>query len=347
MAWLEARHSVLYRPQLANDERALRHSTDNVRAVVIPNQVVVNQDFLEFAPRLEVVARMQLGTDNIDLESCRDRNVKVLQARSANVRAIAEFLVGSLILLYRQGILAALRPVVTPTAFANTATGKAPAPAHLLGREINGSTIGLLGIGPTASALAALLSSMGARLIGYDPALHHSAAIWQQMRVQPVSMVDMISTADAVSVQMLYASRFKGFVNARVLASCKRHQLWVSVSRMSLFDTGAMAQAMQDGRIGAWLSDSAEEGNDPALAQLHTMPHFYATQRVGSMTHEARQRASWYMAHRLHDALAPQEKDKPGGTSRAMSLSLPGETSPSSWVDSAPPANASPAPQTK
>jgi phosphoglycerate dehydrogenase-like enzyme len=339
MAWLEARHSVLYRPLLAHDERALRHSTDNVRAIVVPNRVVVNQEFLEFAPRLEVVARMQVGTDNIDLEACRDRDIKVLQARSANVRANAEFLVGCLLLLYRQGIFAALRPASPPAGGPGTPASKVHAPAPVMGREINGSTIGMLGIGPAASALAGLLSSMGARLIGYDPALHHSSPIWQQMRVQPVSLVDMMGTADAVSVQMLYASRFKGFVNARVLASCKPQQLWVSISRSALFDTGAMVEAMQDGRIGAWLTDSADEGDSHALPLLRTLPNFYATQRIGSLTREARQRASWYMAHRLHDALAPDDVGKDAFSSRSMSLSLPGEANPSSWIESAPPTN--------
>lgn len=339
MAWLEARHSVLYRPQLVHDERALRHSTDSVRAIVVPNRVLVNQEFLEFAPHLEVVARMQVGTDNIDLEACRDRDIKVLQARSANVRANAEFLVGSLLLLYRQGILEAVRPASSAPSAPGTLAGKVHTPAPLLGREINGSTIGMLGIGPAASVLAGLLSGMGARLIGYDPALHHSSPIWQQMRVQPVSLVEMMSTADAVSAQMLYASRFKGFINARVLASCKPQQLWVSISRSALFDTGAMVEAMQDGRIGAWLTDSADEGDSHALPLLRTLPNFYATQRIGSMTREARQRASWYMAHRLHDALTPDGADANAASRKSMSLSLPGEANPSSWIESTPPVN--------
>lgn len=331
MAWLEARHSVVYIPALIRDERALRHSTGHVRAIVVPNQVVINQDFLDFSPKLEVVARMQIGTDNIDLESCRERGIKVLQARSANVRANAEFLVSALLMLYRQGMMAALMA----KSQGPTAVGIQTAQTHAalpMGREINGSTIGLLGIGPAASALAGLLTGMGARLIGYDPALHHTSPIWQQMRVQPVSLLDMMSTADAVSVQMLYASRFKGFINERVLAACKRQQLWVSISRGTLFDTDAMVEAMQDGRIAAWLSDSADENDSPAMPLLRSLPHFYATQRTGSLTRESRQRASWYMAHRLHDILSPDGDDAPG--SRAMGLGMPGDNTPSSWIDS-------------
>jgi phosphoglycerate dehydrogenase-like enzyme len=334
MAWLEARHSIAYRPDLSGDERGLRHSTDHVRAVVVPNHVLINQDFLDFAPKLEVVARMQIGTDNIDLERCHDRGIKVLQARSANVRANAEFVLGALLLLYRQGIMEAVTAklqAVQSTESVGTAASKPAMPPMPMGREINGSTIGLLGIGPAASALAGLLTAMGARLIGYDPALHHSSPIWQQMHVQPVSLLDMMSTADAMSVQMLYASRYKGFINERILAACKPHQVWVSTARSALFDMATMAVALQDGRISAWLTDSADDHEAPAYTLLRALPNFYATQRMGSFTRESRQRVSWYMAHRLHDLLSPE--DAQSGT-RPMGLGLPGENTPSSWIDS-------------
>ncbi len=332
MAWLEARHSVAYRPALAHDERALRHSTSHVRAVVVPNHVVVNQDFLDFAPELEVIARMQIGTDNIDLETCRERGIKVLQARSANVRANAEFLVGALLMMYRPGIFSAINNSAQAKTLAQGAA-KPISDSVPMGREINGSTIGLLGIGPAATVLAQLLTSMGARIIGYDPALHHSSPIWEQMRIQPVSLLDMLSTADAVSVQMLYASRFNGLINERVLAACKPQQLWVSTSRGALFDAASMTQALQDGRISAWLSDSADDISDPAGPLLRSLPNYFATQRIGSLTRESRQRASWYMAHKLHDILAPDGVTNPAAS---MSMALPGADVPSSWIESTP-----------
>ncbi len=321
MAWLEARHSIAYRPSLADDERGLRHSTNQVRAIVVPNQVLINQDFLDFAPRLEVVARMQVGTDNIDLETCRERDIKVLQARSANVRANAEFMLGALIMLFRRSSLDAM-------------VGKAGGQDSARGadREINGATIGLLGIGPAAHALAGLLNGMGARLVGYDPALHHSSPIWQQMRVQPVSLLDLLSTADAVSVQMLYASRFRRFINERILGACKPHQTWVSISRSALFDTAAMAQAMQDGRISAWLTDSVDAALDEALPLLRSLPNFYATQRTGSLTREARVRASWYLAHKLTEILSPDSSD----VTRPSALGPVSVRSALGWPDSTP-----------
>ena len=104
LAWLESRHSVVCRPELANDPIALRKAVYNAQAVVLPRKVVVTQEFLDFAPLLKAVARMHVGTDNTDLEACRERKVRVIQASTANVRSNAEYLLAGLLLLYRRGI---------------------------------------------------------------------------------------------------------------------------------------------------------------------------------------------------------------------------------------------------
>lgn len=64
-----------------------------------------------------------------------------------------------------------------------------------------------LGLAPTAHTLANMLNGLGVRLLGYDPAVHHTAPIWERLRIQPVSLPELVSQADAVSVQMLYATR--------------------------------------------------------------------------------------------------------------------------------------------
>ncbi len=326
MAWLESRHSILYRPQLVNDERALRHSTDQVRAMVVPRQIAIDREFLAFAPRLEAVARIHGSIDNVDQEMCHDRGVKVLLASSSNARANAEFILGALIMLRRPGVGETLRGM--------------PQKSWPVGRETNGSTIALLGMGHTAHMLAPMLSSLGAKLIGYDPALHHSSPLWQQLRVQAVPLSELIGTADAVCVQMLYASRYQQFIGDRVLAACKRGQVWVSISRSKLFNAQAMADALKDGRVGAFLMDGGEDDFAGPDSALHAQPQFFSMPRLGSNTKETRVRASWYLAHRLHDVLT--KKDSPSGvqlddreSTAPAGLSM--DHSPSSWIDSSPP----------
>ena len=289
MQWLRGKHTLSLAPELRSDPRLLRSAVYKAHGLVIPREVTVNRELLDFAPLLKVVARLQLGTDNTDLEACRERGIRVINPSSANVRSNAEYLLGCLVMLFRHGMVTAL-------------TGRDSGPPRL-GRELYGSVLGMLGLAPTAHALAPMLKALGVRVVGYDPAIHHSAPIWDQLGVEPVSLPDLMALSDAVSVQMLYASRYRGFIGENVLAHCKPGQLWVGISRSSMFDAQALADALADGRIAACMLDSAESGFATPDSPLHRASNLYLTPRLGSHTREAHVRASWYVAHRLHQAL--------------------------------------------
>lgn len=289
-AWLEARHRIAYRPELAQDPVALRSQLYNVQALVLPRKLPVTRDFLDFAPVLRALARMHADTDNTDLEACRERRIRVIQAGSAHVRSNAEYLLASLLLLYRRGIGDSLR-------------GERHAPATLQ-RELYGSTVGIVGLAPSGQALAMMLGALGVKLIGYDPAVHHTASTWQRLRIRPVGLQELMAQADAVSVQVLYASRYRGFINDQVLAHCKPGQLWVGTTRSNLFDAEALARALADGRIEAAVLDGAEAGFASRGTPLHDLQNLHLTPRLGAYTRESRVRASWHVAQRLHETLS-------------------------------------------
>lgn len=294
IAWLETRHSVQYQPELADDLVGLRQAGYKTQAIVFPRQTIVTRALLDFLPKLKVLSRLHVSSDNTDLEACKERDIKVIHARGANVRSNAEYLLSCLLLLYRRGVVSALMGRSHPSA--------------QLGRELHGSTIGILGLAPAAHTLAGMLSGLGVRLIGYDPAVPHTAPIWESLRIQPVTLPELMSQADAVSVQMLYANRFKGFVDDKLLADCKRNQLWVGISRSELFDEAALAAALCDGRIEAFVLDGATAsflGDDSPLKGLKNL---FVTPRLGSHTREARLRSSWYVAYRLHEAIAAPQR---------------------------------------
>lgn len=315
--WLGTRHSVEYRPELIDDLAALRKSACETRAIVFPRQTVVTRDFLDHLPQLRAVGRLHVGTDNTDLEACKERGIKVIHASSANVRSNAEYLLSSLLLLYRRGVVSALM-------------GRRH-PSSQMGRELHGSTVGILGLAPTAHTLSGMLTGLGVRLIGYDPAVHHTAPIWERLRIQPVTLTDLVSQADAVSVQMLYAARFRAFVNQKLLAACKRGQFWVGISRSALFDEVALAAALCDGRIEACILDGAEENFTGHSSPLNGLKNLFITPRLGSHTWEARLRSSWYVAHRMHEAISSEQHGVNYLASAPLDMELPGPVSPSQW----------------
>lgn len=291
LAWLQEHYDVSYQPALADDPAALRGATSRTRALVVPPHIIVSRQLLDASPKLQLVARLQVSNGNTDVEACRQRKIRVVQARSATVRSNAEYILYGLLMLYRRGMVSALlgRQI-----------------AHVrMGRELAGSTIGLLGLAPVAHVLAPMLRGLGVRLLGYDPAIHHAASLWDRLQVEPVSAQELLSRADAVSLQMVFAPRFKGWINERLLNHCRPGQLWVGVSRSALFEPEALALALCDGRIDACLLDGANPQFAAEGTPLHGIPNLHLTPRLGSHTREAKLRASWYVAQRIHETLSP------------------------------------------
>lgn len=301
LLWLQERYEVSYQPELADDPIALRNAIYKTRAIVLPPHVIVTQQFLDFSPKLQVVARMQISSDNTDVGACQRRGIRLVQARSATVRSNAEYILYGLLMLYRRGMVSAL-------------LGRKISQVRM-GRELAGSTVGLLGLAPVAHALAPMLKGLGVRLLGYDPAVHHAAPLWQRLGVEPVNLQQLLARSDAVSLQVVYASRFKGWINERVLNHCKSGQLWVGVSRGALFDPEALALALTDGRIDACLLDGASPQFAAEGTPLYGVPNLHLTPRLGAHTREAKLRASWYVAHRIHETLSPAAVQSEGRVS--------------------------------
>jgi phosphoglycerate dehydrogenase-like enzyme len=311
VTWLEQRHSVALRPELAHDPAGLRKEGYKTRALVLPRQTVVTRQLLDFLPKLKAIARLDDGdnADNTDITTCKARRIKLVNAGSSGVRSGAEYLLSGLMMLYRPGLV---------SAFGGPSESRE---SRAEGRELHGSTVGLLGLSPTAMTLAGLLAGLGVRLIGYDPAVHHTSDVWQRLQIKPVTLPELISRADAVSVQMLGAARARGFVNERLLARCRCGQRWVSISRTDIFDEAALAAALQGGRIEAFLLDAPDGKPMSAASPLANCKNLVVTQRLAAHTRESRLRASWYVAHRLHDAISDvgSLRQQPAAVERAAS----------------------------
>jgi D-3-phosphoglycerate dehydrogenase len=144
-----------------------------------------------------------------------------------------------------------------------------------------------------------------------------------------VTLQEVMAHSDAVSVQVMYASRYQGFINDKVLAHCKRGQVWAVISRSHLFDPQALAKALADGRIEACMMDGAEAGFASKGSPLHDLPNLLVTPRLGSYTRESRLRSSWYVAHRIHETLtAPQVSGLDQLSSHPMELRAGPPTGP-------------------
>ena len=304
MQWLGERHAVRYAPELSRDPRSLRQALFNVRALIIPSSVALDAQVLHYAPVLRAVGRLSAGAENIDLDACGRAGVEVVRSITASAVAEAEFMVGALLAMLRRV------PVVN-------------AEGLLVGRELSGSTIGLIGMVPAARSLAQLLAAFGSRVVGYDPSVHASDNVWTRWRVEPLPLREVMEQSDGICVQLAYFTRYQGLIGERFLPFCKPNQVLVSVAHSSLFDEAALAEVLATGRMAAAWFDSLEPGAMDAGRPLHDIDSLQITPRVASTTRESRIRSAWAVARRIDELLnAGGSAQRPEFKSTAPSVPL-------------------------
>jgi D-3-phosphoglycerate dehydrogenase/(S)-sulfolactate dehydrogenase len=275
----------------------------NVRSLIIPPSVALDAQVLHYAPVLRAVGRLSSGAENIDLDACGRAGVEVVRSVTASAVAEAEFMIGALLAMLRRV------PVVN-------------AEGLLVGRELGGSTIGLIGMVPAARSLAQLLAAFGSRVVGYDPSVHASDNVWARWRVEPMPLRDLMEQSDGVCVQLAYFTRYQGLIGERFLPFCKPNQVLVSVAHSSLFDDAALAEVLATGRMAAAWFDSMEPGALDPGRPLHDIDTLQITPRVAGTTRESRIRSAWAVARRI-DELLTASNPAPRGDFKSSTPDVP------------------------
>jgi phosphoglycerate dehydrogenase-like enzyme len=315
--WLEVRYRVQYEPDLAREPLALRRLLHSAHAIISPPGVALDEPVLRSAPRLRAIGRLSAGAENIDLEACKRAGVEVVRARNSSAAAEAEFTVGALLQLLRRV------PVENEEGL-------------LVGRELGGAAVGLIGMTPAARPLTQLLTAFGAKVCGYDPALAPSDPLWGGWGVRRLALSELFEQCDAVCVLLDYFSRYKGLIGQRYLSSNRRDQVLVSLTMSAVFDEHSLADALGSGRIAAAWFDSLEPGALDRNRPLSQVNNLQVTPRVAGTTRESRQRSAWAVARRIDEILSgPSRRGEPGNPPPTAPAPLPAfrSTVPDDVVD--------------
>ena len=285
LQWIDARHPVRFAPELEKDPRALRQTLFNVRALIAPPSVGLDAQALHFAPVLRAVGRLSAGAENLDLEACARAGIEVVRPGSASAGAEAEFAIGAMLQLLRRV------PVRGNDGL-------------LVGRELAGATVGLVGLPSSARPLAQLLGAFGAQVKGYDPAVHVSDGLWARWKITPLSLRELVEQSDVLCVLLNYFTRYKGLLGERFLPLCKPDQVLVSLGHSSLFDDATLAQVLESGRMSAAWFDSMEPSMLDFGRPLRAVRNLQVTPRVSGTTRESRIRSAWAVVRRIDEILS-------------------------------------------
>ena len=289
---LAARAQVLYRPELVDQPEALQAALVDCQALIVRNRTQVRGALLEEAPKLELVGRLGVGLDNIDLGACKARNIAVYPATGANDDAVAEYVACATLSLLRRGFLRS----------AEVAAGLWPREA-MIGREIAGRLAGMVGFGGTARQAAARLAALGMRIAAYDPLLPEGHAAWGT--AQRMSLEALLANADVVSLHVPLTPQTRHMIDAGKLSLMQRHAVLINAARGGVVDEAALVAALKAGALGgAALDVFAHEPLDGAHGALFAdVPNLILTPHIAGVTMESNVRVSGKIAEIVLNAL--------------------------------------------
>ncbi len=283
--WLGARHTVQVAPEFARDAEAFRNALMRSRAVVVPPGMPVDAAALRRATRLVVVARLSVGVESIDIEACARAGVEVVRPATAGAAAQAEFAIGALLQMLRRV------PIVSPEGVR-------------VGRELGGSTVGVVGLTPAVRHLVPLLTAFGASVVGHDPGVQAADAAWSRYGVQPVGLRELMATCDAVCVLLTFMPRYLGLFSERLLMRSRADQVLVSLAHPSLFAEPGLARALGHGPLAAAWLDNADDSLLEAGRPLSGVDNLQITPGVAGTTLQSRTRSAWAVARRIDERLS-------------------------------------------
>ncbi|MBP1702753.1 MAG: D-3-phosphoglycerate dehydrogenase, partial [Chloroflexi bacterium] len=160
---------------------------------------------------------------------------------------------------------------------------------ELSGIELNGKTLGVIGVGNIGAAVAVRAGALGMDVIGYDPLL--PAEEIARRGARPVGIDDLYASADFITIHIPLTAGSRGWINAAVLAQMKPGVQIVCTARGGIIDEEALLAALNSGHVaGAALDVFSQE--PPGMTDLVSHPNVIATPHIGAQTEEAQARAA-------------------------------------------------------
>jgi (S)-sulfolactate dehydrogenase len=283
---------VLYDAGLVDRPDELKAALADCRALVVRNRTQVRGPLLDAAPKLKVVGRLGVGLDNIDLPACEARGIAVRPASGANDLSVAEYVITAALMLLRRAWLSTDR--VIAGAWPRTA---------LVGRELAGKRLGLVGFGAIARATAVRAQALGMTIAAYDPFLPPEHPAWAG--AERMELPALLAASDVVSLHTPLTDQTRRMIDAGALATMKPDAILINAARGGVVDEAALAAALKAGRLGGAALDVFE--TEPLTAEAGRVfqgcPNLLLTPHIAGVTDESNVRVSLLIAQAVVAAL--------------------------------------------
>jgi len=255
------------------DEDSLVEIIGNYDALVVRSGTKVTARVIDAAERLQIVGRAGVGVDNIDLEAATRHGILVVNAPDGNTLAAAEHTIAMMLALARH----------IPRADASLRAKKWER-KRFVGTEMNGKTLGVIGVGRIGREVALRARGLRMRVVGFDPYMSRERA--EELGIEMSELDDVLTQADFITVHVPLTSATRGLIGERELALMKPTARLINCARGGVVDEDALNKALEEGSVaGAAIDVWANE--PPFESPLIGNPKVVATPHLGASTREA------------------------------------------------------------
>jgi D-3-phosphoglycerate dehydrogenase len=260
----------LHQGDNALDAAGLVESAGDVDIIVADRLTQGPGEIFPRLPKLRAFVRCAVDIRNIDVAAASAAGVLVTQASPGFIQSVAELALGFMVDLSRGVSRAA----------ANYHAGRMP--EVVMGRQLAGSRIGIIGYGSIGRYLAGIAKVLGMEVLVADPfvtigdaAIHH------------VPLDDLLSRADYVVCLAIANEQTENLIGQAALARMQPHAFFINLSRGNLVDEAALAAALRDQRIAGAALDVGRAPDQMPTPEIARLPNVIATPHVGGLTPQA------------------------------------------------------------
>lgn len=264
-------------------------------AIVGRSATRISDELLRAAKKLRVVGRAGVGVDNIALETATALGIAVINAPAGNTVAVAELFFGVMIGLLRH----------LPHATQSMREGKWDR-SQLLGSELKGRTLGIVGVGRIGSEIAARAQAFCMEVVGYDPYIADDR--FRALRVRRAATLDsLLEEADIVTVHTPLNDETKGLIGRRELGLLRPGSIVANLARGGIVDDQALMSALESGHVRGATLDVYQSEPLAADHPIRQVPNVVLTPHIGASTAEAQRNVAVDVCRAVRDALLEGE----------------------------------------
>lgn len=266
--------------ELACNDTGRKLDRDEQKALIADAFAVIagtesyDDDMLAAAPKLKLVVRFGVGTDNFDLKAMKRRGIAV--GVISNNNSVAEFTVALIL-----GITKNLHRFDTAV--------REGAWSRFTMRELKEKTVGILGFGRIGQRLAQLLQGFDVKLIAYDPYINEAAAA--RLNVTPVDLDTLLAESDIISLHLPSTPQTYHLINRDTIARMKDGAYLVNTSRGALIDEPALKEALENGKLAGAALDVFEKEPITKELPLNSLDNILMAPHVAALSVETNYQA--------------------------------------------------------